>query len=75
MTYMARCPGKCSAFAANSGNIWFKIDQSGYDASFAVPWASKRLYTQNRYDQPLILDFGLVLVGWGEWLTRAAPGP
>lgn len=49
MTYMARCPGKCSAFAANSGNIWFKIDQSGYDASFAVPWASKRLYTQNRY--------------------------
>lgn len=49
MTYMARCPGKCSAFKGDTGNVWFKIDQSGYDASFAVPWASKRLYTLNRY--------------------------
>ena len=47
MTYIAKCPGSCSSFAASSGNIWVKIDQAGYDGSQSVPWASKRLPLQN----------------------------
>ncbi|KAH8588581.1 glycoside hydrolase [Bisporella sp. PMI_857] len=47
MTYLARCPGSCSKFAASSGSIWVKIDQAGYDATQSVPWASKRLPNQN----------------------------
>ncbi|KAF8752840.1 Glycoside hydrolase family 18 protein [Rhizoctonia solani] len=30
MTYLAKCPGSCSAFKADSGNIW--IQEDGYDA-------------------------------------------
>ncbi|PBP21482.1 family 61 endoglucanase [Diplocarpon rosae] len=47
MTYLASCNGPCSAFSGSVGNVWVKIDQSGYDAAEAVPWASKRLHTQN----------------------------
>ncbi|KAF2193191.1 lytic polysaccharide monooxygenase [Zopfia rhizophila CBS 207.26] len=47
MTYLADCNGKCSSFSGSSGNVWVKIDQAGYDASQSVPWASKRLPTQN----------------------------
>ncbi|RPA94789.1 hypothetical protein L873DRAFT_1813823 [Choiromyces venosus 120613-1] len=27
MTCMAKCPGSCSNFKGDSGNIWVKIDQ------------------------------------------------
>lgn len=47
MTYLADCKGSCSSFSGSSGNVWVKIDHAGYDASQAVPWASKRLPTQN----------------------------
>ena len=47
MTYLADCQGSCSKFSGSSGNVWVKIDQAGYDAKEAVPWASKRLPTQN----------------------------
>ncbi|GJD00086.1 family 61 endoglucanase [Colletotrichum higginsianum] len=47
MTYLADCGGKCSEFDGSKGNVWVKIDQSGYDASEAIPWASKRLPEQN----------------------------
>jgi hypothetical protein len=47
MTYLADCGGKCSQFDGSKGNVWVKIDQSGYDATEAIPWASKRLPTQN----------------------------
>ncbi|KAF1848148.1 lytic polysaccharide monooxygenase [Cucurbitaria berberidis CBS 394.84] len=47
LTYLADCKGKCSSFSGSTGNVWVKIDQAGYDASKAVPWASKRLPTQN----------------------------
>lgn len=47
LTYLAKCPGKCSQFSADSGKIWVKIDQAGYDAAKNPPWASKRLPTQN----------------------------
>jgi hypothetical protein len=47
MTYLASCPGKCSQFSGSTGNVWVKIHQAGYDASQSVPWASKRLPTQN----------------------------
>ncbi|KAJ4295084.1 hypothetical protein N0V90_007093 [Kalmusia sp. IMI 367209] len=47
MTYLASCKGPCSAFSGSTGNVWVKIDQAGYDASQTVPWASKRLPTQN----------------------------
>ena len=47
LTYLADCKGPCSSFSGSTGNVWVKIDQAGYDASQAVPWASKRLPTQN----------------------------
>ncbi|KAF3910495.1 Endoglucanase-4 [Dactylellina cionopaga] len=47
MTWLARCPGKCKDFKGNTGNVWVKIHQAGYDASLNPPWASKRLPTQN----------------------------
>ncbi|KZL70027.1 glycoside hydrolase family 61 protein [Colletotrichum tofieldiae] len=47
MTYLADCGGKCSNFDGSKGNVWVKIDQSGYDANEAIPWASKRLPEQN----------------------------
>ncbi|KAJ1303725.1 hypothetical protein OPQ81_008149 [Rhizoctonia solani] len=47
MTYLARCPGSCSTFKADSGNIWVKIQEDGYDATKTPPWASKRLPTVN----------------------------
>ncbi|KAJ0384016.1 hypothetical protein COL922a_009277 [Colletotrichum nupharicola] len=39
--------GKCSEFDGSTGNVWVKIDQSGYDAKEAIPWASKRLPENN----------------------------
>ncbi|KAG4415973.1 hypothetical protein IFR04_010923 [Cadophora malorum] len=47
MTYLASCSGPCSSFSGSTGPVWVKIDQSGYDANESVPWASKRLPTQN----------------------------
>ena len=47
MTYLADCKGKCASFSGSSGPVWVKIDQAGYDAAESVPWASKRLPTQN----------------------------
>lgn len=47
MTYLAPCGGKCADFDGSSGEVWVKIDQAGYDANEEVPWASKRLPTQN----------------------------
>ncbi|PBP21434.1 glycoside hydrolase family 61 protein [Diplocarpon rosae] len=47
MTYRVSCNGPCSAFSGSVGNIWVKIDQSGYDTAEANPWASEWLYTQN----------------------------
>lgn len=47
MTYLASCGGKCSEFDGSTGNVWVKIDQSGYDANEVIPWASKRLPENN----------------------------
>ena len=47
MTYLARCPNGCASFKGDTGNVWVKIQQDGYDASKDPPWASKRLYTVN----------------------------
>ncbi|KAK6532344.1 hypothetical protein TWF281_006533 [Arthrobotrys megalospora] len=47
MTWLAKCPGQCKDFKGNTGNVWVKIHQAGYDASLNPPWASKRLPTQN----------------------------
>ncbi|KAI0596546.1 family 61 endoglucanase [Biscogniauxia sp. FL1348] len=47
MTYLAACNGPCADFSGSSGNVWVKIHQAGYDASFSTPWASKRLPEQN----------------------------
>jgi cellulase len=47
MTYLAKCPDKCSSFKGSSGNVWVKIDQSGYDSTKSPPWATKRLPLQN----------------------------
>ncbi|KAJ5054212.1 uncharacterized protein L3040_000493 [Drepanopeziza brunnea f. sp. 'multigermtubi'] len=47
MTYLANCNGPCSEFSGSVGNVWVKIDQAGYDPNEEVPWASKRLTTQN----------------------------
>ncbi|KAH7098758.1 family 61 endoglucanase [Auriculariales sp. MPI-PUGE-AT-0066] len=47
MTYLAKCSGGCSTFKGDTGNVWVKIQQDGYDASKDPPWASKRLYTVN----------------------------
>ena len=47
MTYLARCPNGCATFKGDTGNVWVKIQQDGYDASQTPPWASKRLPTVN----------------------------
>lgn len=66
MTYIARCPGKCSEFPAASGTIWVKIDQAGYDSSQSVPWASKRLPNQNS-TWPIVLPSSIQN---GEYILR-----
>jgi lytic cellulose monooxygenase (C1-hydroxylating) len=66
MTYLASCSGACSDFDGSTGNVWVKIDQAGYDASEEVPWASKRLPTQNS-TWPVTLPSSIVA---GEYLLR-----
>jgi lytic cellulose monooxygenase (C1-hydroxylating) len=31
MTYIAKCPNGCANFKGDSGNVWVKIEQSGWD--------------------------------------------
>lgn len=47
MTYLAKCPNGCASFKGDTGKVWVKIQQDGYDASKDPPWASKRLPTVN----------------------------
>lgn len=46
MTYIARCPSGCASFKGNSGAVWVKIDQMGYDPSKTPPWGSDMLAKQ-----------------------------
>ncbi|KAL7269416.1 hypothetical protein RUND412_007923 [Rhizina undulata] len=43
MTYMARCPSGCAKFKGDSGSVWFKINQMGYDPSQSPLWGSDML--------------------------------
>ncbi|KAF2671155.1 glycoside hydrolase [Microthyrium microscopicum] len=49
MDYMAKCTGSdnCASFKGDSGPVWVKIDQAGYDTKLNPPWASDRLGRQN----------------------------
>ena len=31
MTYIAKCPNGCATFKGDTGNVWVKIDQWGWD--------------------------------------------
>jgi len=46
MTYIARCPNGCASFKGDSGNVWVKIDQMGYDPAKNPPWGSDMLASQ-----------------------------
>ncbi|KAF8464645.1 glycosyl hydrolase family 61-domain-containing protein [Kalaharituber pfeilii] len=46
MTYIARYPNGGSSFKGNSGNVWVKIDQMGYDPRNSPPWGSDMLASQ-----------------------------
>src|ERR1700759_2782578 len=43
---MARCGNSCANFKGDSGPVWFKIDQMGYDKSKNPPWGSDMLAKQ-----------------------------
>ena len=44
---MAYCGASCTSFKGDSGPVWFKIDQMGYDKSKNPPWGSDMLARQN----------------------------
>ncbi|KAG8747011.1 hypothetical protein FRC10_002810 [Ceratobasidium sp. 414] len=43
MTYIAKCPNGCASFKGDTGNVWVKIDQWGWDKTATPPWGSDRL--------------------------------
>ncbi|QRV79245.1 glycoside hydrolase family 61 protein [Ceratobasidium sp. AG-Ba] len=44
--YIAKCPNGCANFKGDSGNVWVKIDQWGWDKTATPPWGSDRLAAQ-----------------------------
>jgi lytic cellulose monooxygenase (C1-hydroxylating) len=44
---MAKCNPSCSTFKGETGAVWVKIDQMGYDKSKNPPWGSDMLARQN----------------------------
>ncbi|KAF8584620.1 lytic polysaccharide monooxygenase [Ramaria rubella] len=46
LTYMGKSSGNVTAWSG-SGSPWFKIDQSGYDITQSIPWATNRLIANN----------------------------
>ena len=44
MNYMAKCPGSCSPWKADTGSPWFKISHEGYSGG---TWATDRLANNN----------------------------
>lgn len=38
LTYMAKCDPDCGHFNGTTGNVWFKIDQMGYNTSWATQY-------------------------------------
>ncbi|PVH96144.1 lytic polysaccharide monooxygenase [Periconia macrospinosa] len=42
VTYMARCEPDCGSFLGSEGKVWFKIDEFGFEDS----WATQKLYNQ-----------------------------
>jgi lytic cellulose monooxygenase (C1-hydroxylating) len=46
-SYLAHCPNNdCQSFKGDSGNVWVKIEQLGYNPSGRPPWASDLLREQ-----------------------------
>ncbi|KAF8608541.1 glycoside hydrolase [Ceratobasidium sp. AG-I] len=43
MTYIAKCPNGCATFKGDSGAVWVKIDQWGWDKTATPAWGSDRL--------------------------------
>ncbi|KAG9101764.1 hypothetical protein FRC06_002675 [Ceratobasidium sp. 370] len=43
MTYIAKCPNGCASFKGDTGSVWVKIDQWGWDKTATPPWGSDRL--------------------------------
>ncbi len=45
--YLAHCPqDDCKSFKGDTGNVWVKIEQLGYNPSGKPPWASDLLREQ-----------------------------
>lgn len=64
LTYMAKCDPDCGSFTGSDGNVWFKIDQAGYNAT-SGQWATYYLYTRGytwNVTVPACLEDGEYLV-------------
>lgn len=49
MTYVARCPNGCSTFKGDTGNVWVKIAEDGYNPNRALPWAEENIHSPGTY--------------------------
>lgn len=50
VTWMARCANDdCGTFTGSAGNVWFKIDQSGYNTTTSL-WASYYIYSTQTWN-------------------------
>lgn len=41
MTYIAACPNGCASFKGDSGNVWVKIQQDGFNPTRTPNWAEQ----------------------------------
>ncbi|KAG8924524.1 hypothetical protein FRC01_011382 [Tulasnella sp. 417] len=49
MTYVARCPNGCATFKGDTGNVWVKIAEDGYNPNRTPPWAEESLHSPGTY--------------------------
>ncbi|KAG8909338.1 hypothetical protein FRC00_010320, partial [Tulasnella sp. 408] len=49
MTYVARCPNGCASFKGDTGNVWVKIAEDGYNPNRALPWAEENIHSPGTY--------------------------
>ncbi|KAG8984141.1 hypothetical protein FRB90_005541 [Tulasnella sp. 427] len=49
MTYIARCPNGCASFKGDTGNVWIKIAEDGYNPNRSIPWAEENIHSVGTY--------------------------
>ncbi|KAG8982892.1 hypothetical protein FRB90_006473 [Tulasnella sp. 427] len=65
MTYIARCPNGCANFKGDTGNVWIKIAEDGYNPNRTIGWAEENIRSFGNYT----LTIPASLAG-GEYLLR-----